>query len=202
MIKLTNFALRHFDKNFTGTKLNISPEEFESYIRNEIHSIQPNKMPDFKNDQYHIRHGEFSFSRLITIPNIFGCDLSNMEITDDNSKYLVSGYSSRVPEELPVLSRWFELPIEYKSKLPKCENITIVLYSRDQLNKENPDSYFEYDWGIVAILSHDGTDPEPIPPITMFRNSLGVKQGGNGVPLNKEKYLLSVDYWNKRANIK
>lgn len=198
MIKLTSFALRHFDANFTGTKIKIKPEEFEKYIQDEIG--QPNKLPKFKDEKIHIRNGEFEFSRLITFPNIFDCVGSNMKITNENRDYLVSGYQARTPEELPVLSRWFELPIGFE--LPKCENLTIVLYSREQLNKEDPSHYFEWDWGIVAILSHNGNDPEPIPPITMFRNSLGVEEGGNGAIIDREKYLQSVEFWNKHANIK
>lgn len=36
-------------------------------------------------------------------------------------------------------------------------------------------------------------------PITMMRNSLGVKEGGSGIPLDREKYRESVDFWSKNA---
>lgn len=34
-------------------------------------------------------------------------------------------------------------------------------------------------------------------PITSMRNSLGTKEGGSGVEMNREDYLKSVDFWSK-----
>ena len=39
-------------------------------------------------------------------------------------------------------------------------------------------------------------------PITMMRNSLGKEEGGSGVPLDRVKYMESVDFWSKNALIK
>lgn len=39
-------------------------------------------------------------------------------------------------------------------------------------------------------------------PITMMRNALGKAEGGSGVPLDREKYLESVKYWEKKAMVK
>ena len=39
-------------------------------------------------------------------------------------------------------------------------------------------------------------------PETIIRNALGVSEGGSGVPLDKEKYLKSVDFWSKNATVK
>lgn len=204
MIGLTEFSLRHFKRNFAGTKiLNMTSEEFLGHINYGTSSNSILSKLDyerFSKDAPFVRKGEFEFSRLITIPNTFDCLSSNMMITLENAQYLRSDYGTRTPEELPVLSRWFELPPPIKP--PIAENITIVLYSKEQLEKESPDIKLDFDWGIVAILAHNGSEPEPIPPITMFRNSLGVEEGGNGVPLNKEKYLESVEFWKKHANIK
>ncbi len=35
-------------------------------------------------------------------------------------------------------------------------------------------------------------------PITMMRNEL-ISQGGSGVPINKEAYMHSVNYWKDHA---
>lgn len=200
MIGLTEFSLRHFKRNFAGTKiLNVTPEEFLTYLDHLVDG-QMEDQSNVINTMAIIRKGEFEFSRLITISNRYNCLSSNMKITLENAQYLRSDYGARTPEELPVLSRWFELPPPIKP--PIAENITIVLYSKEQLEKEEPDTKLDFDWGIVAILAHNGLEPEPIPPITMFRNSLGVEEGGNGVPLNREKYLESVEFWKNHANIK
>ena len=39
-------------------------------------------------------------------------------------------------------------------------------------------------------------------PITIMRNALGIDQGGSGVPINREVYLKSVEFWNEHAIIK
>lgn len=36
-------------------------------------------------------------------------------------------------------------------------------------------------------------------PITMFRNALGKEEGGSGIPLDKKKYLESVEFWTNHA---
>lgn len=203
MIGLTEFALRHFNKKFAGTKIiTRTPEEFQEYVQNNFPLGESANNPEFvvRDHDLFFRKGEFEFSRLLTFKNIFGCLSSNMEITLENAQYLRSDYGSRVSGELPVLSRWFELPPPIRP--PEAKYVTLVLYSKEQLEKETPGTTFEWNWGVVAILAHNGMEPEPIPPITMFRNSLGVEEGGNGVPINKEKYLKSVEFWKTHANIK
>ena len=38
-------------------------------------------------------------------------------------------------------------------------------------------------------------------PITMMRNSLGRDEGGSGVPLGRDEYRKSVEYWEAHAAI-
>lgn len=38
-------------------------------------------------------------------------------------------------------------------------------------------------------------------PITMMRNTM-VEEGGSGVPLEREKYIASVEFWAGHALIK
>jgi hypothetical protein len=39
-------------------------------------------------------------------------------------------------------------------------------------------------------------------PITMMRNALGKEEGGSGVPLDREKYQESVEFWKTHINVK
>lgn len=39
----------------------------------------------------------------------------------------------------------------------------------------------------------------PMSPITVMRNALGKEEGGSGVPMDRTKYLESVEYWKKNA---
>lgn len=36
----------------------------------------------------------------------------------------------------------------------------------------------------------------------MMRNALGKEEGGSGVPLDRKKYLESIEFWSKNATIK
>jgi len=39
-------------------------------------------------------------------------------------------------------------------------------------------------------------------PATMVRNALGIEEGGSGVPLDRDKYLKSAEFWETNATIK
>ena len=53
----------------------------------------------------------------------------------------------------------------------------------------------DYDWGIISIKFQDCDFEIPMDPITAMRNALGPKEGGSGVPLDREAYLKSVEFW-------
>jgi hypothetical protein len=196
-IKITDFGKRHFDKNFGGTKvLNFSPEKFEEIINENVYVT---KIP-----------GYAPFCKLLVIKNFTDARIGSMPITLENYQYLRSGYSSRRESELPVFSRWFELPIGK----PKAKYLVLVLYSKEQIDKEGRitegehndpnEKYipFDADWGVVAILGQSHPNEEPMKPETMLRNALGIEEGGSGVPLDREKYLKSVEFWDKNATVK
>ena len=39
-------------------------------------------------------------------------------------------------------------------------------------------------------------------PITMMRNALGIEEGGSGVPIDREAYKKSVDFWSNNATVR
>jgi len=201
-IKITNFALRHFDTKFGGTKItDISPDDFEVELNYCLRDSSDVKVK--------IMDGYAPFCKLIAIPNFTNARVGSMPITIENYQYIRHGYSSRTPSELPVLSRSFWLPI----KPPIANYLIIVVYSREQLEKEfnadvekktsdNPckDIFmFDADWGVVAILGQTHSNEECMQPITMMRNSLGIEEGGSGFPLDRKKYLESVEFWSYNA---
>jgi len=202
-IKLTDFAKRHFDKTFGSTKiLDYTPKEFEE----EVNTILGTEAPEY---DYNYQTGYAPFCKLICIDNFTDAKLGSMKITLENYQYLRSGYSARNEKELPVFSRWFELPIP----APKAEYLMLVLYNREQLLKEWKDKGLEdigekfdldddSEYGIVAILGQDWDEEEPMKPETMIRNALGIKEGGSGVTLEKDKYKKSVDFWQTHATIR
>ena len=104
-----------------------------------------------------------------------------------------------------MLSRWFD-----SAQMPRhrAAYLDIILYSKEQVQMENsamattdPNADLDYDYGIVSIKPQDVDHECPMQPITAMRNALGKDQGGSGVPLDREKYQASVDFWNKHAII-
>jgi len=217
-IKLTEFALRHFDKDFGGTKiLSMTPQEFEKKIDTlceDISSHNRIKFAEFEDGhsemEVKIINGYAPFCKLLAIKNFTDVRVGSMPITLENYQYLRSGYSARRESELPVFSRWLELPFGK----PKAEWLVLILYDKEQIDKEgritegehgNPDKKYiplDVDWGIVAILGQSHSNEEPMKPETMLRNALGVKEGGSGVAIDREAYLKSVDFWSNNSTVK
>ena len=157
-----------------------------------------------------IINGYAGFCRLIAIKNFTNAKVGSTTITLENYQYIRSGYSARREEELPVFSRWLELPVGK----PKAEWLILVLYSKEQIESEaftaafndkpfeDDELKFESDWGIVAILGQLHPNEEPMKPETMLRNALGKEEGGSGVPLDKKKYLEAVEFWSHNCTVK
>lgn len=233
-IKITDFGARHFDSKFGGTKiLDVSIESFEKEVNTrlfEVHQYKPIYIGTEHYLKYKMMDGYADFCKLIAIPNFTDARVGSMPITLENYQYLRSGYSARRDSELPVFSRWFELPIS----VPKAEYLVLVLYSKEQLDKEayvewqkecnkiahsigkmvtpsnepikktipSKPEPFDAEWGVVAILGQSHSNEEPMKPETMLRNALGISEGGSGVPLDRVKYLESVEFWDKNATVK
>ena len=214
-IVVTDFAKRQFDRHAKGTKINVSVEEFESVvnIRSELIESLINKLgesdeniTEIESVEVKVIKGYAPFCKLVAIENFTKARVGSLRITNENYQYLRSGYSARQDSELPVLSRWFELPLS----APRAKYLMLVLYSREQLEKEhndNPETAgtpFEMDgeWGIVSILGQQYNKEEPMTPVTAMRNALGREEGGSGEPLDKDYYNRAVGFWSNNAIVR
>jgi len=202
-VKITNFGKRHFETKSGGTKItNTTINQFEKHLEEEL-----------SQGFVKIMDGYAPFCKLLAIDNFTDAKVGSMKIDLSNFQYLRHGYSSRTEQELPVLSRWFELPIP----APKANFLIVVVYSREQLFKEYEKQKMQADvnsiipdfelaedeeWGVVAILGQSHSNEEPMQPITMMRNALGMEEGGSGVPLDKKAYDWSVRFWSENAIVK
>jgi hypothetical protein len=185
-IKLTDFAKRHFDQNFNGTKVLVDMKVFENYIS----KTRPHKIMD----------GYADFCKILVYRNTENMvRTGTMKISLETFPYIRSGYSARTSSELPVLHRWLELPNGIQP--PIAEYLIVIVYSKEQLEKED-DGNFGADYGIVSIQGTNHPFPDPIPPITMLRNQLGIEYGGSGTLINEKEYLQSVEFWNNNILIK
>ena len=180
-IVLTPFArTRLFPKDGRRTAiLDCTPEQFEQRLNAEA----PLQVLD----------GYAPFCKLHVHRNWTSTRCSTVPISDDNRHLLRSAYEARSRGELPVLVRWFE-----GIEPPVADYLVVILYSREQMAKEG--TPIDADWGIVGCLYTAEPAELPMAPITMMRNALGVEEGGSGVPLDRQAYLRSVEFWENNAN--
>ena len=186
------FCERAFsDPNYSGY-LNTNKEEFTTKL-NELFEEQNRPLVD----------GYAPFCKHFFVKNFIGSHIKTpiVAITSDNQNLLKSGYEARTPEELPVLVRWFE-----NVDTPSAEYLDIILYSAEQIVKENAAMGKERTqtepWGIVSIKPQNSTNELPMQPITMLRNALGKEEGGSGVSLERSKYNESVAFWKAHAPVR
>ena len=151
---------------------------------------------------------------------------SVIPITESNMQCLRSRYEARTELELPVLTRHFDrkaLVLQKQQEMgnggeaisdadifPVAKYLDLILYSREQIMKENiamgkavvaAGEEETAPWGIVSIKAQDVKYELPMTPITILRNALGKEQGGSGVVLNREAYMESVNYWKDHATV-
>ena len=178
-----------------------------------------------KYDEKNLVDGYAPSCKHIFIPNDFtNAQVNVLPITAENQSALRTSYERRNELELPVLTRFFskeELIKLQRSnendntddtefQLPVAKYLDLILYSRQQIQKENDamkkgktytDEQNEAPWGIVSIKAQDVDYEIPMTPITAMRNALGKEEGGSGVPLDRESYLSAFEYWDTHATI-
>ncbi|RHY25574.1 hypothetical protein DYB32_008226 [Aphanomyces invadans] len=210
------FCLRQFDDpNYKGTQLHHDKMAFEAKINelfdnNDVALVDGYistclSIPRFKHAHDWDPCSYAPFCKHLFVPNFVGARLSSATITPDNAHLLQSDYISRVPTELPVLTRWFPL----SQVTPGIATyLDVILYSREQIEAEHratghtPDTVnADVPWGIISVKAQNVPHELPMNPITMMRNALGKDEGGSGVPLKREAYLEAVAYWSKNAVI-
>lgn len=149
-----------------------------------------------------LKDGYAPFCKHIFIENDFSdAKVNVLPISKDNEHLVRTQYQARNEKELPVLQRF--MPLELvggTDKLPVAKYVDLILYSREQIKKENESMGKDpgdetAPWGIVSIKTQDVDYELPMNPITVMRNSLGKDQGGSGVPLDRDAYMESVNYW-------
>ena len=200
-IEYDPFVTRQFSQNFSGTKVNLE-------IKDELLEVINDTYQYGLGDIGQLLDSEWSFCKYLVLPNEFGVKCAVRPITLDIYPYIRTDYSQRTPEELAVLTRYVQLPPGFKSA--DANYIVLVLYSKEQLQKEfkpkeeGQEFYFDdnVEWGIVSIMGTVLPHPDPLVPITIMRNTLGVEEGGNSMPINIIEYNKSVEFWRNYILVK
>jgi len=188
------FAENEASKSYGGTVFKISIEKFTDIVNERF-------------DSSNLVDGYAPFCKHIFLENDFVLDakVNVLEITEENEHLLRCKYEARNELELPVLTRHFPRELVTKdSDLPVGKYLDLILYSREQIEKENEamgsvKNKETAPWGIVSIKCQNVDYELPMQPITAMRNALGKDQGGSGVPLDREKYMEAYKYWNDHA---
>lgn len=190
---MDKFCMRQFtDPKYTGTRISCAPEEFEARV-NEAHQ---NGAP--------LVDGYAPFCKHVFIPNFTDVKCGYTVINSSTTPLIRSGYETRQEGELPVLVQWVN---SSDIEAPIATFLDVILYSREQINKENiamgeEPPQTEAPWGIISIKGQLCDYELPMQPITMMRNALGEAEGGSGVPLSRDKYAESVNFWKEHVAIK
>jgi Protein of unknown function (DUF3228) len=200
------FAESESSKGYLGTVFDLSIAEFEEIVNQRFHQQEEE---EGATSSPPLQDGYADFCKHFFVDNDFTQARVNvLPITPENESLLRSQYEARNEKELPVLTRYFPKTLldDTKVQLPVAKYLDLILYSREQINKENaaqgqPINPETAPWGIVSIKAQDVPYELPMTPITAMRNALGKEEGGSGVPLNREEYMKAVNYWKDHATV-
>ena len=191
------FCFRQFSeheeasKSYGGTVFTQhTVKQFEDIVNEKFHE-------GGGDDLLSLKDGYAPFCKHLFLPNDFtDAKVNVLPITKDNEHLVRTRYEARNDKELPVLQRF--IPLELidggTDSLPVAKYLDLILYSREQIQKENESMGKQKGdetapWGIVSIKAQDVPYELPMNPITVMRNSLGKDQGGSGVPLSRDSYI-------------
>ena len=194
------FCFRQFAEHEASTKY--GGTIFSSITVSEIEDIVNERFTD----DSMLKDGYAPFCKHIFLTNDFtknDARVNVLEMTKENEHLIRTEYVARNDQELPILQRFIpSSSLEDSIELPVAQYLDFILYSREQINKENESMGKKKDiegvtapWGIVSIKAQDVDYELPMNPITIMRNALGKEHGGSGKPLSKEEYMASVNYW-------
>ena len=162
-IALTNFAERHFDPTFAGTK--IKTETPTSFIAKLL--AQSSITLD----------GFAPFCKVLVVRNYTKCMSGMARITDENKDKLNGAWKIRREGEPEYWATWFNAD-DVNPK--EAKYLHLILYSKDQLSAEGIELPHGIEWGIVSINAEQVPHEIPMHPETMRRNTAGIEAGGNG----------------------
>jgi hypothetical protein len=199
------FAESDSSQSYGGTVFSNTISEFEEIVNARYN----NNNDDNNKQEMMLKDGYAPFCKHLFVVNDFTDGKVNvLPISKTNEHLVRTEYVARNDKELPVLQRC--IPIDLlqggADQLPVAKYLDLILYSREQIIKENQSMGKEASastetaaWGIVSIKAQDVDYELPMNPITVMRNSLGKDEGGSGVPIDRDAYMEAVNYW--KANV-
>jgi len=195
------FCFRQFQehpqsKSYGGTVFSQTIETFENVVNSRF------RREDLKD-------GYAPFCKHLFLVNDFTDSDARVNVlpVEGNEHLIRTEYTARNDREVPVLQRFIPMEaIGGVENLPQAKYLDLILYSREQIRKENestgkPAGDETAPWGIVSIKAQMEDFELPMNPITQMRNALGKEEGGSGIPLDRNEYMKSVEYWKANVNV-
>lgn len=107
-------------------------------------------------------------------------------------------FSPRVSGEAPFI----QVEVTGGQKVP-AKHAEIILYSHETLAKDgDAPPTREADYYVVSINAYATEETEPMSPMTMARNFLGLKGGTRPeVPYSAEAFARAILYWSTHARL-
>lgn len=131
---------------------------------------------------------------LVNVPPIgFRCGLVDLEDRNHTTvPTLTTVYAPRREGEAPYL----QIRARTAEKA-QAVAVHIVIYRHDVLAEENENST-DAEWEIISINARPTLAPEPMGPVTMARNFLGMEGGTKG-DFSAEEFAKSIMYHNRHV---
>ena len=137
---------------------------------------------------------EFTKTVIIKDPSILS---PIVKITPENKHYLYDQMSKRRDGEEEFKGTYFDS--RYVKRVPS-DHITVGLYTRHQLKKENGDPTGA-DYDIITVNAEPEAIDSPMTPSTMKRNK-DILSGGSGHEHSKDEMSAGESYWMNHAMVR
>lgn len=134
------FVLRQFKPDFKGTNLSKIDAAKMLDLINVKYQEFLNVKEDAKEKPALLLDSQWDFCKYLVFSNP-AAEIKSQVAKIDLAiyPYIRTAYSSRTPDELPILSRWAELPPGFSQ--PTANYVVCVLYTREQLLAEYDKKY-------------------------------------------------------------
>lgn len=135
---------------------------------------------------------------LVPVPeNQLRCFFTSIVPVTEQS-VLQAEFTPRVSGEAPFI----QVEVAGNGKVP-AQRAEIILYSHETLDQDgDAPPTREADYYIISINAYASAEEEPMSPMTMARNVLGLKGGTRPeVPYTGEEFAKSIIYWSQHARL-
>jgi hypothetical protein len=185
-VGINDFVKRQTKPDFTGTK--ISEVQLESLRKKAEQQAVSNQL----------KTGYAPFVKIAVIhdPGIMS---PIVKVTPENQGLLKSEVTKRREFEKEYEQRYFE---SKDVKGTPSNHVNVVLYSREQLEREPDGNPSGADWDMISINAEPYAQDSPMAPSTLRRNMQGMEAGGSGWQHKQEELTQSESFWKDHAMVK